>query len=270
MSTTTIASPGDHIITLDGLAFRCRIEGADGAPWLVFSNSLMTDLTLWDAQVAAFGSHFRILRYDQRGHGATGVPTEDCTMAQLAGDLLGIMTACGIARAHLVGISMGAATCLGAALKSPEKVARLVLADGQAATPPGGAQAWEERIAVAQGQGMADLRAPTLARWFTPATLAANGADVQRVAAMIAATPLSGFLRAVRALQAFDFSGDLDHLPCPALMLAGAEDGVLPRTLRTLAAAVPDGRFIEIAGAGHLPNIEQPAAFNAALADFLL
>ncbi|WP_029003298.1 alpha/beta fold hydrolase [Azorhizobium doebereinerae] len=262
-------APKDHAVTLDGLTFRCRTEGAEGAPWLVFSNSLMTDLTLWDAQAAAFAPRFRILRYDQRGHGETGVPQADCTMAQLAGDLLALMDHFGIARAHLVGISMGAATCLGAALRNPERVARLVMADGQAATPPGGAQAWDGRIATAREHGMAGLAEPTLARWFTPAALAARGAGVRHVGAMIAATPLPGFLRAVPALQAFDFRAGLAGLACPALMLAGAADGALPATLRALAAEVPDGRFVEIAGAGHLPNIEQPAAFNAALADFL-
>ncbi len=269
MHTATLAA-GDHSLTLNGLPFHCRIEGAEGAPWLVFSNSLMTDLSLWDAQVAAFAGRFRILRYDQRGHGRTGVPADDCTMAQLADDLLALLAACGIARAHLVGISMGAATCLGAAQRAPQTVARLVMADGQAATAPGGAQAWEERMALARADGMAALVEPTLGRWFTPATLKADGAGVQHVGAMIAATPLPGFLRAVSALQAFDFQAGLDTLPCPALMLAGASDGALPATLRTLAARVPNGRFTEIADAGHLPNIEQPGAFNAALAEFLL
>ncbi len=122
-------------IEIDGLTFHYRVDGPEGAPWLVFSNSLMTDLSLWDDQAAAFGESFRILRYDQRGHGRTGIPAEDCTMERLAADLIGLMDALGIARAHLVGISMGAATCLGAALAQPRRVASLVMADGQAATP---------------------------------------------------------------------------------------------------------------------------------------
>lgn len=256
-------------IEIDGLTFHYRVDGPEGAPWLVFSNSLMTDLSLWDDQAAAFGESFRILRYDQRGHGRTGIPAEDCTMERLAADLIGLMDALGIARAHLVGISMGAATCLGAALAQPRRVASLVMADGQAATPTGGAQAWEERIALARTQGMAGLAVPTIARWFQPASVETNGEGVRRVAGMIAATPLDGFLRAVRALQRFDFRPGLTALACPALMLAGAADGALPKTLAGLAEAVPDGRFVEIPDAGHLPNIEQPGAFNAALATFL-
>ncbi|GGF57150.1 3-oxoadipate enol-lactonase [Azorhizobium oxalatiphilum] len=258
-----------RFVDIDGLSFHCRVDGAKGAPWLVFSNSLMTDLSMWNDQVAAFAGRFRILRYDQRGHGRTGIPASDCTMEQLAEDLIRLMDAFDIGHAQLIGISMGAATCLGAALAYPGRVAGLVMADGQAATPPGGAQAWDDRIAIARTEGMAGLAGPTLSRWFLPAHLEANGPGIAHVHAMITGTPLEGFLRAVRALQAFDLRAGLPALACPALMLAGAADGALPKTLTELAGTVPNGRFVEIPDAGHLPNIEQPAAFNAALAAFL-
>jgi 3-oxoadipate enol-lactonase len=262
-------SGSPQFVALDDLPFRCRVDGPAGAPWLVFSNSLMTDLTLWDDQVAAFGDRYRILRYDQRGHGETGVPTATADFDTLAQDLALLLDAFAIDRAIVAGVSMGAATALRFAALHPDRTRALVLSDGNAATPPGGAAAWNERIAVAAVGGMPALVEPTVGRWFTPASLAANGPAVGRVRAMIRRTPFDGFIRTVAALQDFDFRGDLAGVACPALLIAGAADGALPATMRQMASAMPDARFAEIEAAGHLPNIEQPAAFNRVLAAFL-
>jgi 3-oxoadipate enol-lactonase len=259
----------DVAVAVDGLTLRCRVEGPEGAPWLAFSNSLMTDLSLWDAQAAAFSGRYRVLRYDQRGHGASAVPAADCRFERLVDDLAALFDHFGIARAAVAGVSMGGVTALGFAARYPRRVAGVAVCDCQGGSSAAGAAAWDERIVLARAGGMAALVEPTIRRWFTPATVEAGGSGIDAVRRMIAATPLDGFVRGARALQDYDFRDRLAALRCPALFLAGAEDGALPDALRGMAEAAPDAVFTAVPEAGHLPNMERPAAFNAALAGLL-
>ncbi len=253
----------------DGLRFRCRVDGPEGAPWVVFSNSLATDLTLWDAQAEALAGRFQVLRYDQRGHGGSSVPPGPATIEQLADDADALMAAVGAAGATFVGVSMGAATGLCLAARRSSRIARLVAADGSAATPSGGAAAWAGRLEVARTGGMAAFADITLPRWFTSASIAAGHPAVARIRRMIARTPLAGLEAGVAALQDYDLRPALGAIRMPVLLLAGSEDGAMPTSMPLMAAAIPGSRFVEIAGAGHLPPVEQPEMFTAALQDML-
>ena len=258
----------DRFIEHDGIRFRCRIDGREDAPWMVLSNSLVTDLTVWDEQVAAVAGRYRILRYDQRGHGGTSVPAEPATIAQLAEDAAALMREVGAKDAVFGGVSMGAATGFCLAQRHPDLVARLIASDGQAATAPGGAQSWQERIELGQREGMTGYADVTLPRWFSQRSRTEGNEAIARVRAMIEATPLAGFVACARALQDYDFRAGLAAMRQPTLLIAGAEDGPMPASMRGLAAQIPDARFVKIADAGHIPGIERPAAFNAALEAF--
>jgi 3-oxoadipate enol-lactonase len=261
----------DQIVEREGLAFRCRIDEPAGVgidtPWLVFSNSLMTDLTLWDDQVAAFANDYRILRYDQRGHGGTSVSPGSCDFETLADDLAALLDALGIARATLIGVSMGGITALSFAGRHPSRVAALLACDCTAKSVPGAGSAWDERIALAKAGGMAALAGPTIERWFRPGNVDTTAS--KRVRHMIETTPFDGFVRASDALREFDFRAALAGLTCPATMLAGAGDGALPGVMRQMSEQNAGATYVEIPDAGHLPNIENPAAFNRELAAFL-
>lgn len=252
-------------ITQDEVRFNIRLDGPEGAPWVVFSNSLLTDLSLWDKQVVALSDRFRILRYDQRGHGGTAVPPGPATIPQLADDIAGIMDQLGIAAAHFVGVSMGASTGIALAQRAPHRVTRLLCSDGNAATPPGGAQGWEERIATGLQDGMRALADATLSRWFA----SPGSPAIPVVRAMIERTPPAGFVACARALQEYDLRPGLGEMRVPALFVAGAADGAMPASMPLLAGTVPGGRYHEIAGAGHLPCVEQSDAFTAVLRAFL-
>lgn len=255
----------DRFVLANGIRFRCRIDGLEDGPWLVFINSLMTDLTLWDQQVAAFSNRFRILRYDHRGHGGTAVPSADCSFDELVDDAIALFDEIGIDRAVLVGISMGGVTALRFAARYPERVSHLAICDCQAVPPAGGAERWQERIDTAEANGMAALARATVGRWFAPDSLAAGIPAIAAIEAMIATTPLSGFVRCARALQSYDFQGDLDLIACPTLMLAGALDANMPDTMRRMAERAHKANFHEIAEAGHLPNVERPRDFDRLL-----
>ena len=253
------------IVTVNGQDLQCQVDGPVGAPWLVFSNSLMTDLSMWDGQVAAFGDRFRILRYDQRGHGGSAVPPGDCHFDQLVADLAALLDHFDVSAATVVGISMGGVTVLGLGARHSQRIARLVLCDCGPASAPAGAAAWDERIAVAQAGGMAALAGPTIARWFRPETVQANPPGVAAVHAMITSTKLDGFIRATRALQNYDFKPDLAALTLPTQLIVGENDAAVPETMRGMAAKSPVATLAVVPNSGHLPNIERPDAFNAIL-----
>lgn len=257
------------VIEHDGLQFRTRLDGREGAPWMVLSNSLVTDLSVWDAQVGAFGDRYRILRYDQRGHGGTSVPPAPATIAQLAEDAAALMRAVGAEAAVFAGVSMGAATGFCLAQRHPELVAKLIASDGQAATAPGGAKSWEERIAIARDKGMTGYADITLQRWFSARSRAEGNPAMAKIRTMIEATPLDGLVVCARALQEYDFCAGLSSMQQPTLLIAGAEDGPMPQSMCALVTQIPQARFVEIQDAGHIPGVERPSEFNAAWTEFL-
>ena len=116
----TICARGqDEELKRTASAINYQIDGPERAPWLVFSNSLATSLAMWDEQAAALANSFRILRYDQRGHGGSDAPAGRYTFDTLVDDVVALMDALGIKQAHFAGLSMGGATALGLAERHP-------------------------------------------------------------------------------------------------------------------------------------------------------
>src|SRR5580693_7836947 len=113
----------------NGITINYRIDGPEGAPWLVFSNSLATSLAMWDEQTAALQDSFRVLRYDQRGHGGTDAPAGRYPFDTLLADALALMEMLAIGKANFAGLSMGGATALGLAERYPDRFERIIIAD---------------------------------------------------------------------------------------------------------------------------------------------
>ena len=255
-------------IKANGITFNCQIDGREGAPWVVFSNSLMTNLSMWDEQAAALSDVFRVLRYDQRGHGGTDAPEGTYSFDLLVSDVVALFDAFDIKRAHFVGLSMGGMTAVALAEKHPNRIDRLVPCDCGPASTPQSAQQWDERIALARESGMEALVEPTIGRWFAPEFLAANRQVADKVRNMIRTTPRAGFIGCAQALSNFDLRPGLAGIQCPTLFLCGSNDASLPGT-KALNAGVTGSKLIEIPGAGHISNMENPAAFTRALREFL-
>ncbi|WP_020656685.1 alpha/beta fold hydrolase [Massilia niastensis] len=267
LNPNAIQRGASFLLDVDGAApINCRIDGREGAPWLVFSNSHATNFGMWEEQVSHLAGDYSILRYDQRGHGATPAdPGQAWTFDALADDVVRLLDALAIGRATLVGVSMGAVTVLRCAARHGARVERVIACDGQWAAPAAAAAAWQERIDLVGREGMAAIAEPTVARWFTPGFGERAPQARQGMAAMIAATPLAGYVGCARAMQAYDFSADYPRLGMPVRYLVGAEDGALPAVMERMRQATPGATLVRIPGAGHLPNIEQPRAFNQAL-----
>lgn len=251
----------------NNISIRYRIDGRDDAPWIVFSNSICTDLSLWAAQAKMLAPNFRILRYDQRGHGGSSVPSAPCTFEQLGGDVSALLDHLGIATCTFVGLSMGVPTGLQLYKDQPQRIDRLVLCDGQAATAPAGAAGWEERIEMARREGMSAFADATIGRWFAPDQVSDGRAGI--VHRMIAETSFAGFQACARALQNYAYADVLPRIAVPALLIVGKDDGKMPETMARMRETIAGSRLVEIASAGHIPNVAQPEQFNSALTAFL-
>lgn len=256
-------------IRANGVNIHCEVEGAEGAPWVVFSNSLATNLSMWDAQTAALREKFRVLRYDQRGHGGSEAPAGRYTFDLLLADFAALLDAFAIRRAHVVGLSMGGATVLGFAGRHPDRVDRVVACDTGGASTPESARGWEERIVLAQQQGMAALVEPTISRWFPPETVAAAPAHLDRLRTMIRTTPVNGFVGCAAALADHDMRPAAAAIKTPVMFVVGEKDGTTPAAMRRMQAALPGSRYEEMPGAGHISNLDQPERFDRVLLDFL-
>jgi len=256
-------------IKANDITINYEIDGPEGAPWVVFSNSLATDVSMWEPQVEALKSRFRILRYDQRGHGKTDAPAGRYTFNHLIGDALGLIDGLKIERPHWVGLSMGGATGLGIVERYPDRIDRLVVCDTGCASTPASAKQWEERIAIIAKDGVEALVEPTVRRWHPAQAVAANAPQIDKVRSMVRATPANGFMGCAAALADHDFRSAIATVTRPVLFLVGDQDGVNPPAMRELHAALPGSKFVEIAGAGHISNLDQPAAFTRAISDFL-
>lgn len=249
---------------------RVRIDGPQGAPALVFSNSLGTTLEMWDAQAAHFAKDFRVVRYDTRGHGGSVVSEGPYTFDLLGGDVVALLDALQIERAHFCGISMGGLTGLWLGVHAPGRLLSLTVCNSAAKL--GTAEVYQTRAVQVREKGraaMADLAASSPARWFSEAFCAAHPAVVQRAQGWIAGIAPEGYAGCCEALARADLRADIARIPVPTLIVAGSADPVTTvADGRFMQAAIPGARLAEVP-ASHLSNLEAPEAFNEALAQFL-
>jgi 3-oxoadipate enol-lactonase len=223
---------------------------------------------MWEEQARALSVRFQTLRYDQRGHGRTDAPEGRYAFATLLADIIGLMDALEIGRAHFCGLSLGGATALGLAEQHPDRIDRAIVCDSPCASTSASTKQWEERIAVAKASGMDALVEPTLQRWFPPDTYAANPPAVAKVREMVKSTPVNGFVGCCAALGDHNFRSAVASVTRPVLFVVGEKDP--PNgAMREMNKELAKSQFVEIAGAGHISNMEQPEAFTRALEKFL-
>lgn len=259
-----------RITLASGLTLNTQVDGPDGAPWLILSNSLGANLTMWDPQIDVLTQGFRVLRYDTRGHGASDTPPGPYTLADLTGDVIALMDAMEIETASFMGLSMGGMTGLGLSLHASDRITRVVCADGRADAPEPFRAMWDQRIGLVDAGGLEAIADGTLATWLTEDWRTAHPQETAAVRAMITGTDPAGYVACCRALQGLDYLRHLGGAKVPVLYVGGSEDkGAAPEVMRAMADATPGGVFIELPGAAHVANINDPNGFNAAVKDFL-
>ncbi len=244
-----------------------RLDGAVDAPVLLLSNGLAADLSMWDAQIPFLAAHYRTLRYDNRGHGNTPASLGPYSIDLLASDVVDLLDQLAIRQVHFIGMSLGGNVGWMLAASYPERIASLVLCDTPIEAVP---EVWATRITTALARGMEPLVEPTLERWLTASFRAASPAVTEQMRQMIRRTSPVGYAGCAAAIQSMRLTPLLPHIKAPTLVIVGEADPATPPAMaERLAASIPGAELVVIKRAAHLPNIEQPEAFNSAIGDFL-
>lgn len=242
------------------------VQGPAGAPAVLMTHSILSSGMMWEAQAALLAATgWRVIRADTRGHGESAAPAAPYAMRDLVADSIAVLDALKIARAHYVGLSLGGMSGLGLGIHHPERLLSLCICDARADMPPALAAPWAERIALAQSQGCAALAEPTLERWFGQPFLEAHPAVARKFRAAASATSVAGFIGCAHAIEGLDYLSSVGRINVPTTLIVGANDGPLPQAMQVLQGLIKGAVIEVVPQAGHLPNIDQPTAFNAAL-----
>ena len=250
--------------------FSCyyRLDGRDTDPVLMLAHSLGQDHSMWDAQAPELLRHFRVLRYDIRGHGASAVTAGDYSIAQLASDALVLADALGIDRFAFCGLSLGGMIGQWIAATTPGRISHLVLANTSARADSVG---MESRRQLVLSTGLAAVVDVVMGRFFTPESLANASPAVASARRTLLATNPIGYAGCCAAIRDMDQRNLLSAIRVPTLVVSGDRDVSLPWHGHgdLLAHSIADTRVIHLPTA-HLSNLEAPRSFLLALQRFLL
>lgn len=243
------------------------IDGEKSKPVLVLSNSLGTSLDMWRPQREMFRRHFRVLRYDTRGHGKSEVVPGPYTIEQLGQDVIALLDYLNIEKAHFCGLSMGGQTGMWLGVHHPERLSRLILANTAAYIGP--PENWTSRINAVNEHGLASIAQGAVARWLTPEFAASHPALANELLAMLLATPGAGYTAACSAVRDADLRKDVERITSPTLIISGTFDlPTPPADGHYLQQQIRGARYVEVAAA-HISNQEQVIPFADAVLQFL-
>jgi 3-oxoadipate enol-lactonase len=247
---------------VDALAYDAT--GADDAPVLVLGSSLGTSRTMWQPQLEPLAAHFRVVRYDHLGHGASPVPAGPYSIEMLGARLVALLDALNLDAVSYAGVSLGGMVGMWLAAHHPERVRRLALLCTSAHLPP--EQDWHDRARTARTSGTAALAGTVAARWFTPDFAAAHPEVVRPAEAGLAATPDEGYAGCCEAIAAMDQRPLLPQITAATLVVAGADDPATPPPHgQLIAESVPGARFEVVPRAAHLANLQRPEVITPLL-----
>ncbi len=254
-------------VDVDGARIHHRFDGPAGAPVLMLSNSLGTDLSMWGPQIAPLARSFRVLRYDTRGHGASSITPGPYDVERLGRDVVGLLDALAIDRVHFCGLSLGGITGMWLGIHAPDRVRTLALCNTAALIAP--PELWNTRIEKVRAGGMGVIAQGVIERWFTPAFLAREPDTASAMRQMLERAPAEGYIACCAAVRDMDQRHAIAGIRAPALVIAGAHDTATPPADgRFVAARIPGARYVEV-DAAHLSNIEAAPAVTDTLLSFL-
>ena len=253
--------------TGDGCQIAYRFDGAVGRPVLVLSNSIGTDLHMWDLQIESLARHFRVLRYDARGHGASDVPAEAYSMDRLGRDVIELLDALGIEWVHFCGLSLGGFVGQWLGIHVPERIDRLILCNTSSYL--GAVVQFDARIALVLVADLSETAAGFLGNWFPSHMLETGGEVIEGFRATLLATHPRGFAGSFAGLRDADLRRTAALIRAPTLVIAGRYDTVTSLSHGELLAETVPGARLLVLPAVHLSNVEYPTEFIVAVLEFL-
>jgi 3-oxoadipate enol-lactonase len=255
------------ITTDDGCAIHVEVEGPEGAPALVLSNSLGTNLHMWHDQVEEFAKHFRLIRYDCRGHGRSAVPAGPYSMERFGRDVLAILDGLKIEKTNWCGLSMGGMVGQWLGANAPDRVNKLVLSNTAAHYADKGP--WTERIAFVREKGLGALVDANMQRWFTEGFRKSHPAVIERMKGIFTGTDVKGYIACCQAIRDMDFRESNPRVKASTMVIVGAQDPATPPAQgEAIANAIPGAKVATI-DAAHIANMEKPQVYTRTVLDFL-
>jgi 3-oxoadipate enol-lactonase len=255
------------MIDADGCPLNVEVDGSIGAPVLMLSNSLGTDLHMWDDQAGEWAKHFRLVRYDRRGHGKSGLTPGPYSMERLGRDVLAILDALKIAKTSWCGLSMGGMVGQWLGANAPDRIEKLILSNCTDYYPDKGP--WNDRLKLISEKGLAHIVSGNMERWFTKGFRDTHPEVIARFTEMFLATNLDGYIACGQAVRDMDHRALLPRIKAPTLIIAGRQD---PATTLAMGESMRDripGAKLAVIDAAHISNAEQPRAYTETVLNFL-
>jgi len=258
-----------NFIRVNGVSLHFEATGLGrDLPTIVFSNSLGTDLRIWDDVVKNLASEFSTVTYDKRGHGLSDLGVTPYTIQTHVADVAGLLENLGVRQSIVCGLSVGGLTAQGLYATYPEHVRAMILCD--TASKIGNDATWNERIVAIEQGGIESISDAILSRWFTPAFRNEANPAFSGSRNMLVRQSAAGYIATCRAIRDADLSTAAAKIRVPTLCIVGDSDGVTsPELVEELARSIPKAHFEVIKGAGHIPCIEQPEALSTLIREFI-
>jgi 3-oxoadipate enol-lactonase len=255
------------MIDADGCLLNVSVEGRQSGPTLMLSNSLGTTMQMWEPQMKALTQLFRVVRYDRRGHGKSGVAPGPYSMERFGRDVLAILDDLNIDKVHWCGLSMGGMVGQWLGANAPERMDRIILSNTACyyADPTN----WLSRIKAVKEGGLAGVADAVIAGWLTADFREREPQVTANLKAMLLACPVQGYLACCEALSSLDQRDLLPKIRSPTLIIAGRHDMATPISAGELIRSKIPGASLTILDAAHISNVEQSHAFTDTVVGFL-
>jgi 3-oxoadipate enol-lactonase len=255
------------VIADDGCSINVEVQGSDSAPVLMLSNSLGTNLHMWDDQAGEFAKHFRLVRYDRRGHGLSGVPKGPYSMERFGRDVLAVMDALGVKKINWCGLSVGGMVGQWLGANAPDRIEKLVLSNTNFYYADKGP--WNDRIKFVIENGLEKLVEPNMDRWFTREFRASAPQTIARMKQIFLSTAVPGYIACCEAIRDMDFRESNPRITAPTLVIFGSKDSATPPSAGEAIQQQIKGAKLASLEAAHISNMEQPRLYTETVLSFL-
>jgi len=251
----------------DGCPIHVEVEGPASAPVLMLSNSLGTNLHMWDDQMPDWTKHFLVVRYDRRGHGQSGAPKGPYSMERFGRDVLSVIDALGVKKINWCGLSMGGMVGQWLGANAPDRVEKLILSNTNYCYTD--KAPWNDRIKFVREKGLEALVGPNMERWFTKGFRERSPQVMERMREIFVTTPVAGYVACCEAIRDMDFTASNPKVTAPTLVIVGAQDPATPPAAGEAIAKQIKGAQLAALDAAHISNMEQPRAYADVVVKFL-